>query len=63
MKLIWLSDAKQHLDAIYDFYVESNPDTAVRIYNAILEEVEILLSFPHIGQVEPLLVHYPETFR
>ena len=49
MKIIWSKEAKADLDSIYVFQATFNENAAVRIYNAILDEVEILLRFPNLA--------------
>jgi len=63
MKIIWSKEAKADLDSIYVFQATFNENAAVRIYNAILDEVEILLKFPNLAPIEELLPSNKYTFR
>lgn len=53
-KLSWFEKAKEDLNEIYNFYFIKNPVIAAKIFNSILDEVEILKKFPEIAVREPL---------
>lgn len=57
MNLRWFDEAGDDLEEIYQFYFTKNPGVAAKIYNAILDEVEILLTYPNIAPREPDLYH------
>ena len=60
----WSELAEKQLNEIYDYYLfETNPGTAKRIINRIIERVEILYKNPFSGPKEELLTEYPEEFR
>lgn len=63
MRIIWLPVAKQDLDAIFDFYAEQSYPAAIEIYNSILEDADLIMTHPFIGQIEPLLDDLPYIFR
>lgn len=63
MRIIWSENAKTDLDSIYAFQSLTNERAAVKIYNNILEETEILLRFPTIAPVESLLPSKKYLFR
>ena len=62
-RIIWTDEAREDLDAIYKFYAEKNETAAVRIYNEILEEADILITFPEIAAQELLLEGMEFIFR
>ncbi|MDR2919584.1 MAG: type II toxin-antitoxin system RelE/ParE family toxin [Tannerella sp.] len=56
MKTItWSTSAQEDLQQLYDFYISLNENAAVRLYNEVIREAEILSSFPYLGPQEPLL--------
>jgi plasmid stabilization system protein ParE len=63
MKVILLPNALKRLEEIYMFLQTFNPNTAVRIYNNILDEIEILEKYPRISAIEPLLSNSGKEFR
>ena len=63
MILYFSKRAEGHLDDIYNFVKIKSENAAVNIYNEILDEIEILKSFPEIAPLEPNLIDFPETFR
>ncbi|MCC8142583.1 MAG: type II toxin-antitoxin system RelE/ParE family toxin [Tannerellaceae bacterium] len=63
MKIVWTDLALEDLEQLFEFYKKENPDRAVRIYNTIVEQVDILADFPNLAQIEPLLGEQPVTFR
>jgi len=63
MIIQWTQKAENQLDEIFDFIKVESEISAVRIYNQILDEVEILAKFPNIAPVEPLLENEPITYR
>ena len=50
MKLRFTLRATQDLAAIADYIVARNPDAALRVRAAILESVQNLVLYPHIGR-------------
>jgi plasmid stabilization system protein ParE len=63
MRLIWLPVAVSDLNAVFDFYIQKNYNAAVVIYNNIVNEADILMKYPNIGMIEPLLDDLPYIFR
>jgi plasmid stabilization system protein ParE len=55
-KIILLPNASKRLEEIYMFLHSFNPNAAVRIYNDILNEIEILEKYPRISTVEQLFL-------
>lgn len=49
LKLHWSTKAIQDLDKIYSFYSKGNEKAAVDLYNAILDAIELLCSFPEMA--------------
>lgn len=63
MEIIWTKQAVLHLENIHSFYKEKNLDAANRIYNDLIESVELLKNFPQIAQKERVLKHLKEEYR
>lgn len=63
MKLTWSKQAKNDLNAIYDYYLPKSSKVAVRMYNTIINEAESLLKNPLIGKVETFLSTEKFVFR
>jgi plasmid stabilization system protein ParE len=63
MKIIWLRRASVALDGAYDFLAKVSPAAANRLYNDILDRVELLASTPLAAPAERLLEDVPESFR
>lgn len=42
MKIIWSLEAVSDLNLIYEFYFKKSPLAALNIYNAIVDETEVL---------------------
>ncbi|MCD7971138.1 MAG: type II toxin-antitoxin system RelE/ParE family toxin [Candidatus Azobacteroides sp.] len=55
MKISWTKEAVEDLDIIYQYYKKISPVIADRIYDRIITEAEILMTFPEIASIEPLL--------
>jgi plasmid stabilization system protein ParE len=62
MNLRFTKTAKKRLNEIYDFIAKNSPIAANALYNEFLDEIDLLLDFPYIASIEPVLNH-PETFR
>jgi len=63
MHLMWLPNALADLNEIYDYYLIFNQKIAVGIYNKILDEAELLPTYPRIAPREPLLEDAEEEIR
>ena len=64
MKVVLLPKALSRLDEIFDWIkTTNNENAAARIYNLILDELEILESQPRIAPIEPSLEDFPMQFR
>ena len=64
MKVILLPKALSRLDEIFEWVKETNSENAaVKVYNSILDELEILERQPKIAAIEPLLEDFPKQFR
>ena len=64
MKVILLPRALNRLDEIFDWIkTTNNENTAAKIYNSILDELEILEKQPKIAAIEPALEDLPKQFR
>ena len=52
------------MELIYQFHAQFNESYAVKLYNKLLEDVDILQHFPYIASIEPVLQHRtPEIIR
>ena len=58
-----LQRAMQRMDEIYDYIFQFNEAAAARVYNEILDKMEILEKFPRIGPVEQQLADCGKEFR
>jgi len=63
MKVIFTGKSLTQLANIYAFYKRKSPTAAVRIYNQIIDEIEILKTFPQLASFEPLLSEKGKTYR
>ncbi|MDH6342245.1 plasmid stabilization system protein ParE [Parabacteroides sp. PFB2-12] len=63
MNIIWYDTAREDLDNIYEFYFPKGVHIATRIYNLILDEIEILRTHPYMAAVEPYLKGREYIFR
>ena len=64
MKVILLPNALKRLDEIFDWIkTTDNENTASKVYNSILDELEILEKQPYIATIELLLEDLPKQFR
>jgi plasmid stabilization system protein ParE len=64
MRVILLPQALRRLDEIFDWVSTSNSkEAAARVYNAILDELEILERQPKIAAIETILADLPQQFR
>ncbi len=57
MNIYWSQRALVHLESIYTFCIDvyDSEYVAAKLYNEILDETEVLETFPLAGKVEPLL--------
>ena len=62
-KIIWLQAASEDMEELYDYYAEKSINTAVKIYNEILEEADILIHHPNTAAVEQLLDGFTKCYR
>ena len=63
MTIIWLDEAAEDLEQIYDFYFVKSVNAATQIYNTILEEIIILETHPFIAAIEPSLIDKKLEYR
>ncbi|MDR3058732.1 MAG: type II toxin-antitoxin system RelE/ParE family toxin [Prevotella sp.] len=56
MRVIWLPSAEDSLNCIYDYIKTESENSAINVYNSILDEVDRLSKFPRIGKANSLLV-------
>lgn len=50
MKIIWSRNADRHLRHAHDHIAADNPEAAAQITERILDSVEKLVQFPHVGR-------------
>ena len=50
MRLIWLPEAREDIQRLYDFLIDEHPDAAERAIRAIQLGAARLLEFPRLGQ-------------
>ena len=62
-KIIWLQEANEDMEELYNYYAEKSINAAVRIYNGILEEANILIQHPNLAAIEQLLNDFTKTYR
>jgi Plasmid stabilization system protein len=62
-KIIWLQEANEDMEELYNYYAEKSINTAIRIYNGILEEANILMQHPNLAAIEQLLNDFAKTYR
>jgi plasmid stabilization system protein ParE len=64
MKVVLLPKALSRLDEIFDWIKTTNSEnSAAKVYNSILDELEILEKQPEIAAIEPILEGLPKQFR
>jgi len=61
--IIWLQEAREDMEELYNFYAEKSIRSATRIYNEILEEADILIYHPNVAAIEQLLNGFTKTYR
>ncbi len=62
-EIVFYDIAKKQLIEIYDFIAQESPVNAVKVYNGILDEIEILMTFPQIARIEDRLNGLRVEFR
>ncbi len=50
MKIIYLPQAENSLDDIFEYIKHNSEKSAVNVYNNIIDEIDRLVIFPNIGQ-------------
>ncbi|MDR1274460.1 MAG: type II toxin-antitoxin system RelE/ParE family toxin [Odoribacteraceae bacterium] len=63
MNLKWTIVAEAQLENIYNFIKTRDEIAATRVYNDILDEASVLVHFPYMAPVEPVLSDFPEMYR
>ena len=58
-----LPRAMRRMEEIYDYIFQFNEAAAARVYNEILDRMEILEKFPRIAPVEQQLADCGKEFR
>ena len=49
MRVLWLAQAIADLDSIFDYLLERDPPAAVRVFEAIRQQVGRLADYPSLG--------------
>ena len=63
MRIVWTIQAQEDLEALYQYWQLVNADYATRLYNRLIDEAEVLLTFPKVGAQERLLAHCLGDYR
>jgi plasmid stabilization system protein ParE len=64
MKVILLPKALSRLDEIFDWIkITNNENSAAKVYNSILDELEVLERQPKMAAIESILEDLPKQFR
>ena len=63
MRIVWTKEAQEDLECIYQFWASQNERYSTRLYNSLIDEAEVLRTFPEAGALERFLTHRPEQFR
>lgn len=63
MRIIWTIQAQEDLEALYRYWLTVNAGYAAQLYNQLIDETEVLRTFPRVGALERLLKHCPEGYR
>jgi len=64
MKVVLLPKALSRLEEIFEWIKSTNSEnSAVKVYNSILDELEVLEKHPKIAAIEPILEDLPKQFR
>jgi plasmid stabilization system protein ParE len=50
MKLLWSPTASRHLDQLFAYIAEANPDAAAATVRTIVDAAELLREFPHLAR-------------
>ena len=61
--IIWLQEAREDMEELYNYYAKKSIRSATRIYNEILEEADILIHHPNVAAIEQLLNGFTKTYR
>lgn len=63
MNIIWMPEALDDMDAMFEYYVKKDPKAAITMYNGILDDVDLFAANPFIGAIEPLIYKPLKTYR
>ena len=63
MRIVWTKEAQEDIERIYQFWASQNERYSTRLYNSLIDEAEVLRTFPEAGALERFLTHRPEQFR
>ena len=50
MRVHWTTDAADDLERICDYIAQSRPDSARRVAQSVIERIDTLETFPHLGR-------------
>ena len=51
MRVRWTTDAADDLERICDYIAQSRPDSARRVAQSVIERIDTLETFPHLGRL------------
>lgn len=63
MNIVWSQRARNDLEAVFNYYVLKSPVAAVKLHNAILDDIQLLTRHPNMAPIEPLLEGEKYLFR
>jgi len=63
MNIKWLDTSREDMVSLYAWYSKDSQRRAVKIYNGIIADVELIATNPGIGHIEPLLEGLEYEFR
>lgn len=62
-KIIWLPEAVADMVELYNYYAQNSINSAIKIYNGILQDADILIHHPNLAPIEPMLNDFSKTYR
>ena len=51
MRVRWTTDAADDLERICDYIAQSRPDSGRRVAQSVIERIDTLETFPHLGRL------------
>ncbi|MDF9828831.1 plasmid stabilization system protein ParE [Parabacteroides sp. PF5-6] len=63
MKISWMPKALRDMNEMYAYYEKKDPKAAAKMYNNILDIVDLFATNPYLGAIEPLICKSRKTYR